>query len=157
MPDTLKSLLLQLVLILLNAFFAATEIALISLNEKKVRAEANDGDKKAKKMLKIIENPTKFLSTIQVGITLAGFLGSAFAADNFSELIVNWLVGLGVTIPAETLDTIAVIFITLVLSYFTLVFGELVPKRIAMRKAYEHLGKQIPAKIRDQISIFDEE
>lgn len=79
-----KQIILQIILIALNAFFAATEIAVISLNEKKVRALAEDGNKKAVKMLKIIEEPTKFLSTIQIGITLAGFLGSAFAADNFA-------------------------------------------------------------------------
>ena len=88
----LKQLLLQLVLILLNAFFAATEIAVISLNEKKVRAMAEDGDKKARKMLKLVEEPTNFLSTIQVGITLAGFLGSAFAADNFAEKLCAFLI-----------------------------------------------------------------
>ena len=85
MSDIVQQLLLQFILILLNAFFAATEIAVISINEKKVKALAEDGDKKAKKMLKMIEDPTKFLSTIQIGITLAGFLGSAFAADNFAE------------------------------------------------------------------------
>lgn len=130
-----KQLLLQLILILLNAFFAATEIALISLNEKKVRAAAEDGDKKAGKLLKIIEEPTKFLSTIQVGITLAGFLGSAFAADSFSDYLTDFIMRI---LPiAEkhtgTVDTVSVILITLVLSYFTLVLGELVPKRIAMR------------------------
>lgn len=81
--DTFYQLLLQLVLILLNAFFAATEIAIISLNEKKVKARADDGNKKAIKLLKIIKEPTKFLSTIQIGVTLAGFLGSAFVAGNF--------------------------------------------------------------------------
>ena len=79
--------------------------------------------------------PARFLATIQVAITLSGFLGSAFAADNFSELLVQWLVGLGVGIPAKTLDTISVILITIILSYFTLVFGELVPKRLAMKKS----------------------
>ena len=79
-----KQLLLQLVLILLNALFAATELAMVSINEKKVRAQAEDGDKKAKKLLQVIEDPNKFLSAIQVGITLAGFLGSAFAADTFA-------------------------------------------------------------------------
>ncbi|MBR6683652.1 MAG: DUF21 domain-containing protein, partial [Firmicutes bacterium] len=88
----LKQLLLQLILILINAFFAATEIAVISLNEKKVKARAEDGDKKAGKMLKMIEDPTQFLSTIQVGITLAGFLGSAFAADNFAERLTGFIV-----------------------------------------------------------------
>ena len=92
MSDIIKQLLLQLVLILLNAFFAATEIAVISLNENKVKALAEDGDKKASKMLKIIKDPTQFLSTIQIGITLAGFLGSAFAADNFSSRLTAKLV-----------------------------------------------------------------
>lgn len=132
----IKQLLLQLVLILLNAFFAATEIAVISLNEKKVRAMAEEGDKKARKMLKIIEEPTRFLSTIQVGITLAGFLGSAFAADNFATRLSAFLVrefeiqSLGLI---STIENVSVILITLILSYFTLVFGELVPKRLAMK------------------------
>ncbi len=130
-----KQLLLQLVLILLNAFFAATEIAVISLNEKKVKARAEDGDKKAIKMLRMIENPTRFLSTIQIGITLAGFLGSAFAADNFSERLSNFLVIVFNLTTAQrgVIDTVSVIVITLVLSFFTLVLGELVPKRVAMR------------------------
>ena len=135
MPDTIKQLLIQLILILVNAFFAATEIALISLNEKKVRAQAEDGDKKAKKMIKIIEEPTKFLSTIQVGITLAGFLGSAFAADNFAEKLSGFIVKT-FDIPVKHLgliNTVSVIVITLILSYFTLVLGELVPKRVAMK------------------------
>lgn len=133
--DIFKQLLLQLILILLNAFFAATEIALISINEKKVRALAEDGDKKARKMIKIIEDPTKFLSTIQVGITLAGFLGSAFAADSFSEKLTSALIKLFNLTDAHygMIDTVSVILITLILSYFTLVLGELVPKRIAMR------------------------
>lgn len=130
-----KQLLLQLVLILLNAFFAATEIAVISLNEKKVKARAEDGDKKAIKMLRMIEDPTRFLSTIQIGITLAGFLGSAFAADNFSERLSNFLVEAFHLTTAQRgfVDTVSVILITVILSFFTLVLGELVPKRVAMR------------------------
>lgn len=130
-----KQLLLQLILILINAFFAATEIAVISLNEKKVKAKADDGDKKAQKMLKMIDDPTKFLSTIQIGITLAGFLGSAFAADNFAEKLSKVMVdSFGIAERYYTsINTIAVIVITLILSFFTLVLGELVPKRIAMR------------------------
>lgn len=133
--DILKQLLLQLILIALNAFFAATEIALISLNEKKVKAQAEDGNKKAKKMLKIIEEPTAFLSTIQIGITLAGFLGSAFAADNFGEMLSAWLVRIfnASAAMAGVINTISVVLITLILSYFTLILGELVPKRVAMR------------------------
>lgn len=131
-----RQLLLQAALILLNAFFAATEIAVLSLNENKVRKQSEEGDKRAAKLLKIIEQPTTFLSTIQVGITLAGFLGSAFAADNFASLLTDWLVNdIGLTsVSASALNTISVIVITLILSYFTLVLGELVPKRIAMQK-----------------------
>lgn len=131
----LKQLLLQLILIFFNAFFAATEIAVISINEKKVRALAEDGDKKAKKMLRIIERPTRFLSTIQIGITLAGFLGSAFAADNFAESFAKYLIRVFHISAkhAATVNTVSVIVITLILSYFTLILGELVPKRIAMK------------------------
>ncbi|MBR7111303.1 MAG: HlyC/CorC family transporter [Clostridia bacterium] len=133
--DIIKQLILQLVLILLNAFFAATEIAVISLNENKVRARAEDGDKKAGKILKIIEEPTRFLSAIQVGITLAGFLGSAFAADNFAERLTAFLMRIFDLAPSHygVINTVSVVVITLVLSYFTLVLGELVPKRVAMR------------------------
>ena len=130
-----KQIILQIILIALNAFFAATEIAVISLNEKKVRALAEDGNKKAVKMLKIIEEPTKFLSTIQIGITLAGFLGSAFAADNFAERL-SAVIANTFNLSADNtkiVNTVAVVVITLILSYFTLIFGELVPKRIAMK------------------------
>lgn len=135
MSDIVKQLLLQAVLILLNAFFAATEIAVISLNEKKIQAQAESGNKRAGKMLKIIQEPTQFLSTIQIGITLAGFLGSAFAADNFAKRLSGGLIRLfGASSEYEgTIQTVSVILITLILSYFTLVLGELVPKRIAMR------------------------
>lgn len=131
----IKQLLLQIILIALNAFFAATEIAVISLNEKKVRALAEDGNKKAVKMLKIIEEPTQFLSTIQIGITLAGFLGSAFAADNFAEVLSS-AISKAFNLSADNtkiINTVAVVLVTLILSYFTLIFGELVPKRIAMK------------------------
>ena len=135
MSQIIQQLILQLALILLNAFFAATEIAVISLNEKKVKARAEDGDRKAVKMLKMIEEPTRFLSTIQIGITLAGFLASAFAADNFAEKLSGFFVST-FDIPAGysgAVNTVAVIVITLILSFFTLVLGELVPKRIAMK------------------------
>lgn len=131
----IKQILLQIILIALNAFFAATEIAVISLNEKKVRALADDGNKKAVKMLKIIEEPTQFLSTIQIGITLAGFLGSAFAADNFAEVL-SAAISKAFNLSADNtkiINTVAVVLVTLILSYFTLIFGELVPKRIAMK------------------------
>ncbi len=132
-------LLLQVILIGLNAVFACTEIAVISINDNKLRRLAGAGDRRAGRLLSLTTNPAKFLATIQVGITLAGFLGSAFAADHFSDMFMNWLVSIGVTASPAVLDIIAVVVITLILSYFTLIFGELVPKRIAMRHS-ETLG-----------------
>lgn len=130
-----RPLLLQLILITINAVFACAEIAVISMNKTKIARLSAEGDKRAIKLTKLTEQPARFLSTIQVGITLAGFLASAFAAENFSDRLVNWLINIGVKIPADTLDTISVVTITLILSYFTLVLGELVPKRVAMKKA----------------------
>ena len=134
-----RQLLLQVILILLNAFFAAAEIAVVSLNGTRLRRLEEEGDKKAGRLLKLVEEPASFLSTIQVGITMAGFLGSAFAADNFSEYLVKWVyedIGFH-GIPEAALDTISVVVITIILAYFTLIFGELVPKRIAMQKSLE--------------------
>ncbi|MBR5561412.1 MAG: HlyC/CorC family transporter [Clostridia bacterium] len=145
-------LLLQAVLIALNAIFACAEIAVLSINETKLERMAEQGDKRAKRLFRLTREPAKFLATIQVAITLSGFLGSAFAAENFSEPLVNWVVSLGVTIPRATLDAIAVILITLILSYFTLVFGELVPKRVAMKRA-ESLGLSISGLI-SSISVL---
>ena len=88
MPLIAFQILIQIVLILINAFFAATEIAVISLSANKLRKLEEEGDKLAPKLLRMVEEPAGFLSTIQIGITLAGFLGSAFAADSFSEYIV---------------------------------------------------------------------
>ena len=134
-----QQLLVQVILILLNALFAATEIAVLSLNGTKLKKLKEKGDKTADKLLKLVEEPSGFLSTIQIGITLAGFLGSAFAAEGFSDPLVHWLYDdLGfTTFSLGTLNTLAVIVITIILSYFTLIFGELVPKRIAMQKSYE--------------------
>lgn len=130
-------LFIQVLLIVLNAVFASAELAVLSVNETKLERLAGQGNKRAKRLYKLTQEPAKFLSTIQIAITLSGFLGSAFAADGFSDPLVEWALGLGTTLSRQTLDTIAVIFITLVLSYFTLIFGELVPKRIAMKKSEE--------------------
>lgn len=136
MEDSIVFLLLiQVVLIALNAIFASAEIAVLSTNETKMAKLAEEGNKKAIRLSHLISEPSRFLSTIQVAITLSGFLGSAFAADNFSDPLVDLLIGAGVGIPRSTLNTLAVIVITLILSYFTLIFGELVPKRIAMKKS----------------------
>lgn len=128
-------ILLQVFLIFLNAVFACAEIAVISINDNKLEKMAAEGDKRALHLTKLTSQPARFLATIQVAITLSGFLGSAFAAENFSGVLAEWGVGLGVPVSADILESISVIFITIVLSYFTLVFGELVPKQIAMRKA----------------------
>lgn len=128
-------LLLQAALIGLNAVFACAKIAVISMNDTRLARLAGSGDKRAARLARLTSQPARFLATIQVAITLSGFLGSAFAAENFSDGLVAWLLSLGVPVPAATLDAVAVVLITLVLSYFTLVFGELVPKRLAMRKA----------------------
>ena len=132
-------ILLQVVLILINAFFAATELAVVSLNSTKLRKLEEDGNKTASRLLKMVEEPSAFLSTIQVAITLAGYLGSAFAAENFSGDLSNWLYyTLGFqALSLKALNSVSIIIITIILSYFTLVFGELVPKRIAMQKPYE--------------------
>ena len=124
-----------IVLIFLNAFFAASEIALISLNDNKIRMMAEDGNKKAIHLQRILSHPTRFLSTIQIGITLAGFLASAFASESFAIPLVNLLKTFDLGISDSILKTFAMIFITLVLSFFTLDLGELVPKRIAMNVA----------------------
>ncbi|QDP39360.1 hemolysin family protein [Radiobacillus deserti] len=128
-------ILFLIVLIFLNAFFAASEIALISLNDNKVKMMAESGDKKAILLQSLLSEPSKFLATIQVGITLAGFLASAFAAGSFAGQLAAFLHEVGAPISVDVLETISVVIITLILSYFTLVFGELVPKRIAMNKA----------------------
>lgn len=128
-------ILFLIVLIVLNAFFAASEIALISLNDNKIKLMAEEGNKKANIINKLLREPSKFLATIQIGITLAGFLASAFAAENFSGRLVNVIKKIGVPIPDSWLKNTSVVIITIILSYFTLVLGELVPKRLAMKKA----------------------
>jgi putative hemolysin len=133
--ELIMEVFILIVLILINAFFAASEIALISLNDNKIRNMADEGHKKAKMLYSLMKEPSRFLATIQIGITLAGFLASAFAAESFAEHLAAWIYSFGVPIPEATLETISVVVITLVLSYFTLVFGELVPKRLAMKKA----------------------
>lgn len=124
---------LLVVLIMCNAFFAMSEIALISLNDNKVKKMAQEGDKRAKILARLTAEPSRFLATIQVGVTLSGFLASAVAADTFAEYVVHAFAG--IAIPATTVRTISIFVITLLLSYVTLVFGELVPKRVAMQNA----------------------
>jgi len=120
-------------LILLNAFFAASEMALVSLNERKISLMAKEGNKKAFLIKTLLKDPSRFLATIQIGITLAGFLASAFASESFADKLVSLLQNIGLKANYQVLKVITVTIITIFLSYFTLVFGELVPKRLAMQ------------------------
>ena len=135
----LIQILVLVILILLNAYFAATEIAFISLNDSKVERDAKDGNKKAKQILKMLKSPSKFLATIQIGITLAGFLSSAFASDAFADKLAPILNSWMPFISLDVWRAISIVIITIILSFFTLVFGELVPKRLAM-KYYEKIS-----------------
>lgn len=129
------SIILLIILIFLNAVFASAEIAVISMNESKLKKLTEEKNKKAIKLSRLTAQPARFLATIQVVITLAGFLNSAFAADYFAEPLVEFFIRMGVPVPEKVLSSIAVVLITVVLAYFNLVFGELVPKRIAMKKS----------------------
>lgn len=134
--NLIGQIILLFVLILCNAFFAASEIAIISLNDAKIAKMAEDGHKKAKQVLALTADSSRFLATIQVGVTLAGFLTSATAAQTLSEPFARWF--LRVVPAAAQFETLvygaSVVVITLLISYFSLVLGELVPKRIAMQK-----------------------
>jgi putative hemolysin len=122
-------------LIFISAFFSLAEISLISLNKNKLEKKSLSGSRQAKRILSLTGNPSKFLATIQVGNTLTNFLASAFAARHISGRLTLWLVSLGVKIPSDVLEAISLVFITLVLSYFSMVLSELLPKRIALKKA----------------------
>ena len=135
----LTSIIILIILILINAFFAAAEIAFISLNDAKIEMQVKEGNKKAKTIQTMLKNPSKFLATIQIGVTLAGFLSSAFASDAFADKLAPVLNTLLPSISITTWRSVSIIIITIILSYFTLVFGELVPKRIAM-KYYEKIS-----------------
>lgn len=127
------AIILQIILIFLNAIFASAEIAVISMNETKLKHLTEKGNTQAKKLSALTKQPARFLATIQVAITLAGLLGSAFAAENFAGPISARLIEAGAAIPEKVLKTIILFVITIVLAYFNLVFGELVPKRLAMK------------------------
>lgn len=135
----ISQLIVLTILILINAYFAASEIAFISLNDAKIEKQAKEGNKKAKQIEKMLKTPSKFLATIQIGITLAGFLSSAFASETFADKIAPYLYNIIPAISLGVWKSLAIIFITIILSFFTLVFGELVPKRLAM-KHYEKIS-----------------
>ena len=129
------SLLLQIVIIIIltgiNAFFSSAEMAIVSLNKNKLKILIEDGNKKAILLDNLLKEPSKFLSTIQVGITLASFFASASAATGLSQFLSEALKPLKIPYSSQ----ISMILITFILSYVTLVFGELIPKRIALRNS----------------------
>lgn len=127
-------ILLQIVFILLNAFFAGSEIAFLSLNQIKLSKQAEEGDKTAARLLALVENPNRFLSAIQVAITLSGFLGAAFGTENFSGYLADFLVDVGLPLSPGVAGVIAMVVVTIIISFFSIAFGEMVPKRIAMQK-----------------------
>ena len=127
-------IILQVIFILLNAFFAGSEIAFLSLNQVKLNKKAEDGDKTAARLLVFVENPNRFLSAIQVAITLSGFLGAAFGAESFSGYLTDAFVSIGIPLPEGTLSVISMVLITIIISFFSIAFGEMVPKRIAMQR-----------------------
>ncbi len=135
----LAQLVVLVILIFINAFFAASEIAFISLNDAKIEKQAKEGNKKAKQIEGMLKSPSKFLATIQIGITLAGFLSSAFASDAFAAKLSPVLYNLMPFFSLTVWNNISIVLITIILSFFTLVFGELVPKRLAM-KYYEKIS-----------------
>ena len=135
MPNIASQILLQIVFILLNAFFAGSEIAFLSLSQIKLSKKAEDGDKTAAALLKVVENPNTFLSGIQVAITLSGFLSAAFGTENFSGYLDDFMLGtLHLPLPAGVVSVISTVLVTVIISFFSIAFGEMVPKRIAMQK-----------------------
>lgn len=149
-PGSIWYLILVLALIGVNAFFAMSEIAIISLNDAKLHHDAESGDKKAKLLCKLVNEPNNFLATIQVAITLAGLLSSAFAADKYADFFTELIVGsINGAISEGAVHTAVLILLTIVLSYVTLVFGELVPKRIAM-----HYPERVSYSVAGVLSFF---
>ena len=145
MENLPAQILLQVVFILLNAFFAGSEIAFLSLNPVKLDKQADNGDKTAARLLALVENPNRFLSAIQVAITLSGFLGAAFGTENFSGYLADFMVDVGLPLSPSVAGVIAMVVVTIIISFFSIAFGEMVPKRIAMQKAEQISRAVVPA------------
>ncbi|MDL2248327.1 hemolysin family protein, partial [Tyzzerella sp. OttesenSCG-928-J15] len=130
-----KDVLILVFLVLINGFFSCAELAVLSVNPNKIKLKADNGDKKAKLIKHTLDNPDRFMSTIQIAISLVGLFTGAYAGQTFAEPVVKFLVSRGVTIPVATLRNAVVLLITVFMSYFTLVFGELVPKKLALQRS----------------------
>lgn len=149
--NLLLTVVLIAVLILINAYFSASEIAIISLNDAKLKYMADEGDPRAITLMKLLSKPSRFLAAIQVGVTLSGLLASAVASESFADRITGLFAGLPV--PTSVIKAITVAVITLLLSYFTLVMGELVPKRLAMQHS-EKIALRVAGTLRVLSAIF---
>lgn len=152
MKNTFIQILILIILIFFNAFFAMSEIALITINDNKIRKMADNGDKQAKKIVKLISNSSKFLATIQVGVTLSGFLTSASASQSFSKNVMAALSFL--PFSKSFIEALSTFIITVILSYFSLVLGELVPKKIAMQRA-EVISFKVAGILNKIANVFD--
>ena len=130
-------ILLQFVFIFLNAIFACAEIAVISMNDNRLAQLSAAGDQRALRLSRLTEQPASFLATIQVGITLVNLLSSAVATENFADRLVGWFLSFGLAIPRSVVQILSMAVITVILTYFTVLLGELIPKRLAMKKAEE--------------------
>lgn len=148
-----KPLILQVVLIALNAIFASAEIAVISMNDNKLKKMAENGNKRAARLVNLTDQPAKFLATIQVAITLAGMLSSAYAAESFATPLAAALAATNIGISENILKSVCVLVITVILAYFNLVFGELVPKRVGMQKS-ESLALGLSGLLQNVSRIF---
>ena len=152
--NTAYKLIFLLILIFINAFFAMSEIAIITLNDLKIQKMAEEGNKKAKRILRLTANPSNFLSTIQICITLAGFLTSAVAAESFAGPFASVLANLfSLSVIPVWLDTLSLVLLTVIISFFSLVLGELVPKRIAMQ-GYEKISFAIVGVLSFFMGVF---
>lgn len=137
MQGVILEILFILMLVAINAFFSASEIAIISLNDNKIRKMADSGSKKAQILINLVKEPSRFLATIQVGITFASFFASASAAQSFSSRLSGVIKWSGIPLPETTINSLSLIIVVVILSYVSLVLGELVPKRLAMHKSQE--------------------
>ena len=147
----IKRIIILILLIIINGIYSSCELAFLSIDKVRLHEKVSKGNKKAILISKIIKDSSSFLSTIQICITLAGFLASAFAADYFADYLVN-IISIS-CLSTSALRSILMVLITIILAYFTLVFGELVPKRVAISDPYK-IAKRYAGLIRISNILF---
>ena len=135
--NMIQAIVLLVFLIFLNSVFAGAEMAILSMNEAKMRELAEEGDHRAQILIKLTEQPAHFMTAIRVTVTTAGFLQSAFAAEYFAQPMTEALIKTGIDVPQNVLKIVCMIIVTILLSYVSLLFGELVPRRLGMKNPDE--------------------